>query len=165
MDCAQALFDVGELVVGAMLASEIDPPAREWDRALEQLKRYMQQHQVSAQRLRLLVITQGGSPNTRQRAELKVAFDGHHPRVGVISAALDSPLRRGIATAIQWINPHVALFAPEQAQRALAHLELAHATHTVLDQYRALERSVRPLPVLQLVEQALKSPYDPTAVK
>ena len=155
MECAQSLFEVGELVVGAMLVSELDPPHREWDRALEDLLHYLEQHAIDTEHVRMLSITQGGSPDTRQRAGLKKAFEGRHPKVGVISAALDSPLKRGIATAIQWINPQVALFAPEQARAALTYLDLEHAAEKILEEYAALERRIRPLPVMQAVAQGL----------
>lgn len=155
MECGNSVAELGGLVVGTMLVSELDPPNAEWDLALDQLVRYLHRHAVPAERVRLLTITQGGTPSTRQRAGLKVAFDGKHPKVGVISGALDSPLKRGMATAIQWINPQVALFGPEQAREALAYLNLEHATDLVLKQLLELEKQMRPLRVMRTVAEQL----------
>jgi hypothetical protein len=155
MECGNAVVELGEIVLGTMLVSELDPPTPEWDQAIEHLIRYLQRHETPVERLRLLTITQGGSPTTRQRAELKVAFEGRHPRVSVVSAALDSPLKRGIATALQWINPQVGLFAPSQVLEALEYLDLTHAQDKVLQLFLDLERQMRPLPVMRVIAQQL----------
>jgi hypothetical protein len=157
MECGNSVVELGELVLGTMLVSELDPPTPEWDQAIERLLRYLQRHETPVERLRLLTITQGGSPTTRQRAELKVAFEGRHPKVSVISTALDSPLKRGIATALQWINPRVGLFAPNQALEALEYLDLLHAQDKVLELFLGLEQQMRPLPVMRVFAQQLRA--------
>ena len=156
MECAMATFELDDNLVGLMLTSEIDPPEDEWERALGVLQRQIRNAKVEAEQLRLLSITQGGAPTTRQRAGLKVAFAGRHPKVSVVSAALDNPLKRGVATAIRWINPQVAFYDPLQIREALAHLDLSHGVDHVWDACRELELQIRPLPVVKDRREVLR---------
>ena len=68
MECANRVVDLGDLVVDAILISELDPPDQEWDHAQHAVVQYLHRHDVPVARLRVLTITQGGSPTTRQRA-------------------------------------------------------------------------------------------------
>ncbi len=73
---------------------------------------------------RVLVFTDGGAPNTLQRASLNSALGGKQPRIAVVSA---SRLVRGVATAISWFNPNIDIFTPDHVEKALDHLNVPAA--------------------------------------
>jgi hypothetical protein len=71
---------------------------------------------IKASELRVLVFTDGGGPNTLQRATFTEYHRSEQPRIAVISTALHV---RGIVTALSWFNKQIRLFSPAEARTAL----------------------------------------------
>jgi hypothetical protein len=69
----------------------------------------------------LLVITEGGGPNTMQRAELDAALEieSHSAKTAVVTV---SRIARGIVTAISWFSPGIKAFSTNQLGHALEYL-------------------------------------------
>lgn len=76
----------------------------------------------------LLVISEGGGPNTMQRAELDTALDVEHnpTKTAVVTV---SRIARGIVTAISWFSPGIKAFSTNQLPAALDHLEVPKLEH------------------------------------
>lgn len=75
-------------------------------------------------RCRQLVITDGGGPNSMQRAQAQKAaaqMNGALMPVAVVSA---STFVRGIVTAFNWFNMNLRAFSPSEVKAAFAFLEL-----------------------------------------
>jgi hypothetical protein len=68
-----------------------------------------------------LVITEGGGPNTMQRAELDAAIgiESHSAKTAVVTV---SRIARGIVTAISWFSPGIKAFSTNQLSHALEYL-------------------------------------------
>lgn len=73
-----------------------------------------------------LVISEGGGPNTMQRAELDTAIgiESHSAKTAVVTI---SRLARGIVTAISWFSPGIKAFSTLQLPQALEYLGVSAA--------------------------------------
>jgi hypothetical protein len=96
-----------------MLHTVKTPPQDEWDRYLDELRRY------DVSQLGLLVFTDGGAPNARQRKGLN---DVLGKRVFLRAVVTNSSAVRKIVTAIGWFSAGVKSFAPGEMDAAIAHL-------------------------------------------
>jgi len=72
-------------------------------------------------RLRVLIFTDGGTPNTLQRGALLDQLGDAEPPIAFVS---NVPAVRGVVTAISWFNHNVKLFTPAKLNEAFAHLGL-----------------------------------------
>lgn len=68
-----------------------------------------------------LVISEGGGPDTMQRAELDTAIgiESHTAKTAVVTV---SRIARGIVTAIGWFSPRIKAFSTLQLPQALEYL-------------------------------------------
>jgi hypothetical protein len=114
----------GDLFV---VVHRVTPPTdREWS---DYLKSW---HPLDMSRVRTLVFTDGGRPNTAQRAMANEALGGKASLTAVVSA---SPLVRGTVTALGWfnpkrVNPKIKAFSPEEADRAFDYLGVTTPSET-----------------------------------
>jgi hypothetical protein len=91
-----------------------NPPAEvEWTTWLSALR------WIPKERMKLLIFTDGGTPNTLQRGSMLDLMGDAHPPVAVVSAV---PAVRGVVTAMSWFNRNVKLFPPSKIADAFAHL-------------------------------------------
>jgi len=100
-----------------------DPSAREWSAWLQELAAAIRAHGVRA----AFVVTRGGGPNGVQRAEaIRVLTEALGDAVAEMKVAVcsDSPIARGITTALLWTSRHSGLkmFAYDERPEALAFL-------------------------------------------
>jgi hypothetical protein len=106
------------------------PTDDEWARFMSVTK------QVKLEHLRVLVFTDGGTPNVRQRGELVDHFAGQTPPIAMIST---NALVKGVATAISWFNPRIKVFAPSDVSKAFAHLGItASSGNALVEEARTL---------------------------
>jgi len=97
------------------------PSNDEWDRAMELFVR------IGPTRACFLVWTEGGAPNSAQRAKLAKLTGESKTPIAVLS---DSSLVRAAGTAIRWFNPQIRIFPPTDIEGALVHLALDGAART-----------------------------------
>ena len=71
------------------------------------------------QRMKMLIFTDGGVPNTLQRGTFLDVLADAQPPIAVVS---NVPAVRGVVTAISWFNKNVKLFTPAKLADAFAHL-------------------------------------------
>jgi hypothetical protein len=128
-----------DLALYAHTAADVDQD--EWDRACAELSKL--ESRLDLDRCRALIITDGGGPNMRQRAQL---FGGVLQSVGIRSAAISNalahPLKRGLVKAVTWANPSFIGVGPEQWRQALAHIGLDDDTAIFGEPFAELERVV-----------------------
>jgi hypothetical protein len=106
-------------VVGNVLITvnaEASPTDEEWEQKLE-----LYREVPDLKRMRILVFTLGGAPNSKQRARLNHVIADHHIPQAVLT---NSTLARAAGTAISWFQPTFKMFAPDQLEPALDHLKL-----------------------------------------
>jgi hypothetical protein len=101
----------GDIMI--VLHTATPPSELEWSAWLSALRL------LPKQRLKLLIFTDGGVPNTLQRGTFLDVLADSQPAIAVVSNA---PAVRGVVTAISWFNKNVKLFAPSNLADAFAHL-------------------------------------------
>ncbi len=89
----------------------------------------------------MLIVSEGGSPDGKQRAQAVTAFGAHAVPVAMCSA---SAMERGIITAMSWIYPaKIASFAFDEVTRGLAHIGIdATRAWALRAQIRAAQRKL-----------------------
>jgi hypothetical protein len=87
----------------------------------------------------MLVVSEGGSPDAKQRGEAVKAYGDHAVPIAMCSA---STMERGIITAMSWIYPaKIASFAFDAVPRGLVHLGITGTRAWGLrEQIRAAQR-------------------------
>jgi hypothetical protein len=111
-----------------------DPPSdEEWARYLEVSKTHFGSLRAS------VIITDGGGPNSRQRALLIERY----PEFGPVPVAVvsDSAITRGIVTALHWLGKNIRAFRPTDLARAFEYLSVPVAEHEALLHRVAVLRS------------------------
>lgn len=76
----------------------------------------------------ILVISEGGGPNSLQRGQMEVALDRER-YTGKTAVVTLSRVARGIVTAMSWFNPGIKAFSTIQIPNALDYLEIPKAEH------------------------------------
>lgn len=109
---------IGTMVV---LRENNDTPLdAEWDAFLKLLS----DNRNNFERMKILVVTDGGGPNAGQRKRLEVALSGKPVRVAVVT---DSAKSRFIASAISLINRDHKGFSMKEISQAYQHLDMTGA--------------------------------------
>jgi hypothetical protein len=101
----------GEIMI--VLHTANPPSELEWSDWLKALRT------IPKRRLKMLIFTDGGTPNTLQRGSFLDYLADAQPPIAVVSNA---PPVRGVVTAISWFNRNVKLFAPAKLEDAFVHL-------------------------------------------
>lgn len=83
----------------------------------------------SLDKVRALVLTDGGTPAADSRRALQKFLAGRSIKVGIVTT---NPFVRGIVTAISWFNPGNRAFKPSEVGRALTYLNVDAAWHAQL---------------------------------
>ncbi len=125
-------ISLGEVMLVAHTAKP--PNEEEWNAYVGAV----QVHDI--EKLRSLVFTDGGAPNTAQRGQLNDALKGKTSIGAVVSP---SALVRGVVTALRWFNPKIKAFAPDQVDAAFAYLAIRDPRDTALLRAGMAELRVR----------------------
>jgi hypothetical protein len=124
MKMGAKLVAVGDLQVGVWLHTASDPRAEEWSASCQNVTAFGKANGGDFARFRALFVTDGGTPDARQRKELfRDALGGYPAKMSIITEAVaTSALKRGIATALGWMNPNFRVFEPTELSLALEHI-------------------------------------------
>jgi hypothetical protein len=145
MEVAHALVRLGPFAASLWLHTANEVPKSEWDAPIARLLEFSREHPRDVASLRTLVLSDGGAPNAAQRAQVKnELLRGRGSKMSVITTALSNPVRRGLATAVQWMNPSTRFFLPRETSQALAHVDLERWPGEIADQFAALARLLPP---------------------
>lgn len=104
-------------ILSTVVHTEISPSDEEWAEYLAAVRR----NELNLGKIRTLVFTDGGGPNSTQRKAVNDFLKGRQTPVVLVSA---SPVIRGITTALNWFNPLVKSVSPEQMEEALKYLNI-----------------------------------------
>jgi len=115
-----AVTNIGRLIV--CVHSDKPPSALEWNDYLSVTSAASASVGGDFGRIRTIVFTDGGGPNTVQRAAVNKLI-GEKPSPGAIIT--QSAVVRGIVTALSWFNPAIQAFHPRDVGQGLKHLGLA----------------------------------------
>ncbi len=106
---------LGQMVV--MRETDETPLDAEWDAFLKILA----DNHVRFERMKILVVTDGGGPNFAQRKRLEVVLNGKPVRVAIVT---DSAKSRFIASAISLINRQHMGYSLKELPQAYVHLRM-----------------------------------------
>jgi hypothetical protein len=145
------------LLVVLWLHSSVDPPDSQWGPAVERVIEARRASKVTLRDTRQLVISDGGAPNTTQRQRFFRDFSAGLPsKVAVLTSALSNPVKRGVATALLWLNPAVRFYEPPAFEEALAYLDLTGSGAAIWSTYGELQQELKAVRSLQLVRRCLE---------
>lgn len=162
MEMAFSVEDRGHLRLQVVMHTAASPPADEWRRYEELLRQTKGAQGVDIGRMRVLVISDGGAPNTHQRHVVQnEIWEGRPVKMALLTNSLGNPIKRGIARALTWMNPDVSIFAPHDLSGALHHLGLAHDFDAVWARCVALQAQLAPLQTLKAIAERLGLPIPP----
>ena len=111
----------------------------------------------------VLVVTDGAAPNTKQRREWsQLVLRGNTVRNAVVTTAVrTNPLKRGVATALHWLNRGFRVFEPDEIVDAFRHVNLASDQFdVVLASLARMQRQMLPVKALRLAAHRLGLPVD-----
>jgi len=152
MDASMLVVKTREYDVCVWLHTAKDPPTDEWKAAMGVIEEAKRKRGDSG--IRSLVVTDGGAPNATQRGELSDLFDRKPFKLAVVTISLTNPIKRGIATAISWINPAFRAVPPSQLESAMSHLDLPGQFGLFLPALDTLQTQMVPVITLQMLKNA-----------
>jgi len=144
-----ATLSLGGLELLLCLDTVHDPTPAEWQRFLELLENAKKKGGGDISKVGFLVVTDGGAPNAKQRESMTSVAGGPFKLVA-ISNSLSNPIKRGITTAISWVNPLFMAVRPDQWRDGLRHLRLEGQIQTILVEFERLQRRLPPVNSLAL---------------
>ena len=151
MEMGLTIAKCADLHVAVWLHTEQDPPAAPWAEALARIADLKARLGGDVSNIRMMVVTDGGAPNSSQRSELFAQLLDGKAKTTVVTTVLSNRLKRGIATAIFWLNPNFRAFGPEQFTQALTYLDLVAHEGTVISALQQLQKVVSPTKTLPMI--------------
>jgi hypothetical protein len=131
------------------------PSREEWGAVMDDFARHSKSGSFA--RFRVLAVTDGGGPDVTMRMGLQRLYEERQqsPKAAVVTANV---VVRGIVAALNWFNPSVRMFAPQNFPDALAHIDVpATSLPRILREYTEMERELSPISCLVLINRALKN--------
>jgi hypothetical protein len=96
---------------------------------------------LNKERVRSLIVSDGGAPSALQREQLINSVGGHAHRSAVVT---DAGKVRGAVTALSWFNKNIKAFPKAKLADALVYLNVPAAQHDqVQREIRRLEAEVK----------------------
>lgn len=154
MDLGFKIIKCGDCHLGIWLQTSNEIPEDGFDESLQTIARVKREVNGDVSRLRFLSVTDGGAPNSTQRRQLlSDLLEGKAIAAG-ISAVLQNPIKRGIATAILWLNPNFRAYLPNQYSEAFKHLGLEDYSSQIFTALTELQGHTEPVKTLELMLEA-----------
>jgi hypothetical protein len=113
-----------ERQVVVLVHTKDSPTDEEWKTYCDDARKWR------AQIRGILVLSEGGGPNSVQRGELEVALDRPEAKTAVVTL---SRVARGIVTAMSWFTPKIKAFSTLQIPAALEYLEVPPRGHASIN--------------------------------
>ncbi len=91
-------------------------------------------------KMRTLVFSAGGGPTAKHRKEINEFLGGRTSPVAIVTS---STIMRGVVTALQWFNPLVRAFSPDNVVAAMQFLGVSEGeAHVVWTEAKRLQTSL-----------------------
>ncbi|HET6334303.1 MAG TPA: hypothetical protein VFG30_13865 [Polyangiales bacterium] len=153
MELAFALVERAGLTVSLCLHTAELVPQNEWDAMIAQLFRLGADANFHPEHLRMLVISDGGAPDARQRGQLSEVWGGRTIKLAIVVPSTNNPVKQGVITALSWLNPAVGFFSAPLMLDALRHLDLAGELPSLWPELMSLQRGLAPILTLRLIAE------------
>jgi hypothetical protein len=145
------LIELDGLNIAIWLHTSIDPPDCQWDEGVRRISDFVACKSGEVSGFRVLALSDGGAPSAMQRKRHHDALGNYYPvKVAVVTTVLrTSALKRGVATALHWLNPGYRFFEPTDILHALDHIDVPCTRFGPLwESFQLLQRSLPPNGVL-----------------
>lgn len=143
--------------VVVVVYTSFSPSDDEWNEYIETLFAAARAHGGDLSRCRQLMMTDGGGPNSLQRAHAQktlATVKGEAMPVAVVSS---SPAVRGIVTAFNWMNMNIRMFHPLEVAVAFDFLHIEKSTQgAIWGALDAMEDELGILETIQVAREALR---------
>jgi len=135
--------------------TEQNPSGEEWGTLITALKESEARKHGDISRILMLMLGDGGSPDTLMRDALNKVLRGRPMRMSVVT---DSVVTHGVVTAIGWFNSEVRAYATAKSTQALTHLALsADEIRQTTDALNSLSRLIIGVHALDAMLTALRA--------
>ncbi|HKY37781.1 MAG TPA: hypothetical protein VJN18_17685, partial [Polyangiaceae bacterium] len=116
--------------------------------------------QGDLERFRLLVVSDGGAPNAKQRTRLFSDLMEGRMHCAVVTCSLCNPIKRAVVATMSWLDPEFRAFDPDKAALALEHIRCTAPAEqdAIWDALVELQRQQPPNQTLQLMAEHLGRP-------
>jgi hypothetical protein len=151
MDVALAFVTCDKFHVMLWMHTGTNPSDAEWASALARVIELKQKVGGDLDKVRGIVVSDGGAPTTVQRGEMFTKLLEGKAKVAAVTQALSNPLIRGVATAISWLNPNARVYPPDRFNSALEHLDLDTHRDFLLEEFQKLQKQMPPNNTLQVI--------------
>jgi hypothetical protein len=132
---ADLVFKLVDEVVLAVHSAR-PPQPQEWEAYLAMHVRLAEE----GRKVAILVITEGGAPNSAQRAALKAAVP-HDAKTAILTSNVAI---RGVVTAFNWLGwSSMRAFAPHETEDALRYIQALDKKQRVLAELDRLQSQTR----------------------
>lgn len=149
-DVGMTVVTCGSYYVAIWLHTAEDPAAASWKAGQDRVAELKRELGGDTSKILTLAVSDGGAPNSVQRKEYNGILENKARTVGV-TGQLSNRLIRGVATALNWVNPNFRVFPPDQFDIALEYLGISEHCETVLAELRKLQESMPPVQALASV--------------
>ena len=102
--------------------------------------------------VRALVVSDGGAPGGVQRARMARELP---IKASVVTTTLSDPVKRGIATALCWVNPRFFFGGPTDARAAANHIDIGDGWDILWPALVALQKELPRNQTLKIVAETL----------
>jgi hypothetical protein len=153
MELAFALVERAGLTLSLCVHTAELVPQNQWDGLIAQLARLGANSKFKPETLRMLVVSDGGAPDARQRVQLSEVWAGRMIKVAIVVPSTNNPVKLGVITALSWINPAVGFFNAPLMLDALRHLDLAGELESLWPELMSLQRGLAPVLTLRLIAE------------
>jgi hypothetical protein len=97
-------------------------------------------------------VSDGGAPNVSQRSRSLHEVQGGQPsKIAVVTTVLANPIKRGVATALSWVNPSIRFYEPSGVAKALQYLDIVDHASSVKTGLEKLELELGIVKALRLM--------------
>ncbi len=157
--------DLGRFTLLLVMHTAASPPLAAWEGFEAYAREQKRRVEGDLQRIRSLVISDGGAPSTGQRHTLHNEIWEDQPvKTALLTNSLENPIKRGIATALTWMNAGFKICAPDDLRGALVHLDLEFGFERVWETCGLLQARMPLVATLAGVADTLKRPRWPGSV-
>lgn len=150
-------IQLGGLSVVLSLHTDVDPSREEWSQFLEELGSALRDQRGNVDGIRNLAISDGGAPNAAQRREMMEHVGNKANKVAVITSSLENPIKRGVATALTWLNPAFRAGPPSKWQDLLGHVGLTGHVEELLRELDELQRELPKVDTLTELKKLVRA--------
>jgi hypothetical protein len=155
MNAVSRLVTLDRLTLHLWLMTAQCPSDQEWEANFVEVNAYKKARLGDLSALRVLVISDGGRPNAKQRVMASMDIKGRPVKKAVLSPQMRNPLHRGALTAMRWLNPGYKGFEPSQVLTALEYLDLGSFARPIAVELTSLEPKLPPVPSMRVVKSCL----------